>query len=339
MKALDLILATRANRSTGIERYCKNVARYWPVGESVAIYTSAENDEKYLFEVRCKGKAILAWLFLPFVAARQGITKIVFPGFPPSPLFLFFPRINLVRVIHDAVPFLFPKTLSVQGKLLFNWLERILLNRYCKIFAPTEIVASQIMEIFPNIICGCCGNAAGASLTGSARVPNRLGSVVKNFALAVGTVEPRKNYPELVSAWLKRDSDQILVIIGRAGWGGDASQIKSSLSHSNKIIWLDSATDEELRWCYANAALFITVSRAEGFNMPLVEAGISGLPILASDIPIHRFVAAPWARFVSTDQPDLSWTEAGETKVPPDEIEIYRARFSWKYVAETLADA
>jgi glycosyltransferase involved in cell wall biosynthesis len=90
---------------------------------------------------------------------------------------------------------------------------------------------------------------------------------------------------------------------------------------------------------YRNAGIFLTLSHAEGFNMPLVEAGSYGLPVICSDLPIHRSVAPPWARFTSTDVDAevLRLLLNGAAARPePEAITRYGERFSWATVCDNI---
>ncbi len=62
---------------------------------------------------------------------------------------------------------------------------------------------------------------------------------------------------------------------------------------------------EQLPPIYSAATVFVLFSKVETFGMPLVEAMACGLPILASDIPIHREIVQNAGSFVSPDAPDL----------------------------------
>ena len=42
---------------------------------------------------------------------------------------------------------------------------------------------------------------------------------------------------------------------------------------------------------YHNASAFLTTSIYEGCNLPLLDARATGVPIVATDLPVHREVA------------------------------------------------
>ena len=47
-----------------------------------------------------------------------------------------------------------------------------------------------------------------------------------------------------------------------------------------------------------SATALLMPSFTEGYGLPVVEAAASGLPVVASDIPVHREVGGPFAAFL-----------------------------------------
>ena len=126
--------------------------------------------------------------------------------------------------------------------------------------------------------------------------------------LAVGTIEPRKGLGLLLDACEKRWADgaaPILCIVGSKGWRVEAliARLEQHAELGRRLfIWHD-LSDAELDWCYRHASCLVYPSLAEGFGLPIAEAGWRGLPVLLSDTPIHREVAGPLACYFSLSQP------------------------------------
>ena len=55
---------------------------------------------------------------------------------------------------------------------------------------------------------------------------------------------------------------------------------------------------------YQHAKGLIFASHAEGFGLPVVEALQHGLPVFASDIPIHREVGRDYCSYFDNQDPD-----------------------------------
>ena len=83
-------------------------------------------------------------------------------------------------------------------------------------------------------------------------------------------------------------------------------------------------------------------SEAEGFGLPLIEAGFYGLPVLARDISVFREVAGEAASFFDGDSAEglvdgvLGWVERrAELRVPdPKSMRV----MSWRQSAEALLE-
>lgn len=113
--------------------------------------------------------------------------------------------------------------------------------------------------------------------------------------LTVATIEPRKNHAFLLDAfeqvWAAHPNVR-LCIVGRIGWLSDGvvRRIRSHPRYGRDLFMFNDLSDGELDYCYGHAKAFLFASKAEGFGLPIVEALSYGLPVLASDIPIHREV-------------------------------------------------
>ena len=60
-----------------------------------------------------------------------------------------------------------------------------------------------------------------------------------------------------------------------------------------------SVSDSELWYLYNNAQALLVPSMYEGFSLPLVEALHADIPVICSDIQVHREVAKGFAEFLN----------------------------------------
>ncbi len=94
---------------------------------------------------------------------------------------------------------------------------------------------------------------------------------------------------------LWRDGEDVeLTIVGRVGWN-NAHLVKRLKDHpemGRRLFWRERADDAELAAQYARCDALVAASFAEGFGLPIVEAGHYGKPVIASDIPVFREVGS-----------------------------------------------
>lgn len=122
--------------------------------------------------------------------------------------------------------------------------------------------------------------------------------------LSVGTIEPRKGYRQVLSAFetlWKAGSDLNLVMVGKSGWmmSDFCERLSTHPELGQRLWWLDGISDEYLEKIYAASDCLIAASEGEGFGLPLIEAAQHGLPIIARDIPVFREIAGRHAYYFS----------------------------------------
>jgi glycosyltransferase involved in cell wall biosynthesis len=83
-----------------------------------------------------------------------------------------------------------------------------------------------------------------------------------------------------------------------------AAQLVKSLDLSDMVVELGAIPYEQLHRLYAQANVYVTPAYAETFAHPLVEAMASGVPVVASDIPVHREICRDAAVYFERFSPD-----------------------------------
>lgn len=341
MLVFDLLLATRRPAMTGVERYGKllfeAVRKIAP--DTVAFVHDARPfaDKTGLIVANDVARS---WLTLPWLIRSQKLSPdaIIFPTAPASPLFRT-SNARLCRIMHDAFPWTRSESMKLMGRLLFRDVERFMISRYDRLLATTNPVAEELRALLRRADIEAIGNAPGLDLANI--TPEPIDGAPAEFILAVGTVEPRKNYRRIIELAAHAPSGAPpIMIVGRPGWGETVAEVQEAARRMpERLIWRNDLVDDgAVIWLHQNAEAFLSLSHAEGFNMPLVEAGICGRAIVCSDLPIHREVAPPWAKFVScADAPESIWALLSRPAAPAEgEVAKYRSRFGWEQIAARL---
>jgi glycosyltransferase involved in cell wall biosynthesis len=149
----------------------------------------------------------------------------------------------------------------------------------------------------------------GFSTTGPQMYGSQMGRNGRAYLLCVGNLTRNKNVPFLIRAFERADVTADLLIAGRPL--DDAEVVVRAIRASPKrdqIHVIAAPSDEDLDRLYRRAAALVFPSRYEGFGFPPLEAMARGCPVLASDIPPLREVAAEGALLLPFDE--AVWSEA-----------------------------
>ena len=118
------------------------------------------------------------------------------------------------------------------------------------------------------------------------------------YFVVLGTIEPRKNHLLLLNIWRELvqtlgEAAPKLVVIGQRGW--ECEQVVDMLERCEAIggVVLEKSVceDHELATWLRHAQALLFPSFAEGFGMPLIEALMLGVPVIASDLPVFHEIA------------------------------------------------
>jgi len=119
----------------------------------------------------------------------------------------------------------------------------------------------------------------------------------------LSTLDPRKNAGLLLRIWetFQAEPDPPhLVVIGREG--ADRQVVRALAANRLRgVTWAGAMSDPEAAAILAGARALLAPSFAEGFNVPIAEAHALGVPVVASDLPVHREVGRDGALYFDVD--------------------------------------
>ncbi len=131
----------------------------------------------------------------------------------------------------------------------------------------------------------------------------------QKYLYFIGTIEPRKNVPALIKAYLALPDairkEYSLVLAGGMGWKTEESKtaIEDAKSQGENVAYLGYIDREDANALQQQASLFVTASSYEGFGMPVLEAIASHTPVVASDIPIFKEVGGDITLYADSSDP------------------------------------
>jgi len=125
------------------------------------------------------------------------------------------------------------------------------------------------------------------------------------YFVVLGTIESRKNHWLLLQLWRQMiermgAAAPRLVIIGQRGWECEnvVDMLERCAALKGFVIEQPACSDAELSSWLHHAQALLFPSFAEGFGMPLVEALVLGVPVIASDLPAFREIAGDIPEYV-----------------------------------------
>ena len=103
--------------------------------------------------------------------------------------------------------------------------------------------------------------------------------------VSVGRLNPAKNHPLLISAFIRlaeSNPDLHLAIIGDGAGMGLLQELRQCSAMADRIHRPGARSDVPA--LLADATAFVLSSQTEGFSLSLLEAGAAGVPIVATDV-------------------------------------------------------
>jgi glycosyltransferase involved in cell wall biosynthesis len=123
-----------------------------------------------------------------------------------------------------------------------------------------------------------------------------------------------------------------------------AAALVERLRISEEVVELGSISYPLLHQLYRSCDFYVTPAYAETFAHPLVEAMASGLPVIASDLAVHKEICGESALYFPRFSPDVLAEQIVQAWQSPEQAATMRQRgllrskdFSWeKHVEELL---
>lgn len=218
------------------------------------------------------------------------------------------------------------------------------------VFTVSETIREEIIERYrvPGDRVIVAPNAAAAKFHDADLLSDdeiAAMGIRKPFLLAVGTIEPRKNLGTLFEALTLLPATMQLVVVGRSGW--DSSSILGRIDElglGGRVIRLGYLPDDALPGLMAAAAAVVYPSCYEGFGLPVIESMATGVPVVASDLPVFREIGGDAVVYFDPRKPDdlAGAIEYAMSSASSEQSRALRkqraARFDWQESARIVAN-
>ena len=257
-------------------------------------------------------------IVLPWLARREKlgllhVQRAAPPGF----------RARLVVHIHDLLPLTAPEDHRGFRDRLVRRLTPGSIRRADRVLTVSESVAGEIRARFPSGArkVAAIPNGIETELfqprpVGAPRtaIHERLG-LGGPYLLYLGALMARKNLDVAI-----RGFGQLLEKFAAAGRPDGLKFVLAGMSRSDAyaaelrrlaaevapgaVCFTGFVSDAECVALLQHASVFLAPSRGEGFDLPALEAMACAIPVLASDIPVHRELLGYDALFFPPNRPE-----------------------------------
>ena len=201
-------------------------------------------------------------------------------------------RCPLVVTVHDISFVSHPEWFSRRDLRVLSRTVPWSMRSAKRVITVSELCRAEIIEHYgvPAEKVACVPNAAGPAAEPISDVDARaeilkLGlDSSRQYLLAVGNLQPRKNLVRLFSAFrsvVASGLDVDLLIAGPEHFRA-ADVLDAAREAKNRIRFTGYLSDRRLAACYSRAAAFVFPSLYEGFGIPALEAMAHGVPVACS---------------------------------------------------------
>ncbi len=220
------------------------------------------------------------WM-LPRLVESHAYDVVHFPDYQVP---LLRPMRRTVMTVHDLAAFVMPEVFPASKSRTKRWLMRQSVKKASHIIVPSQATKEDLVRILavqPEKISVVWH---GVKRRG---IPSPERAYPRPYFLAVGTVEPRKNFLGLIKAYhlLQQRQKDVpdLVIAGRLGWMYDETlAMPEKLGVAEKVKFLQYVSEDTLSALYRDAVALVYPSLYEGFGLPVIEAMSEGIPVVTS---------------------------------------------------------
>ncbi len=208
-----------------------------------------------------------------------------------------FCRVPVVVTIHDLAFEHLPETFTRRGSFQLKLTVRRTAKKAARIATVSEYSRQDLLRTYhlppEKVVVTYNGiephfTPQPKSPGESSEIRQRFG-IARDFLLAVGSLQPRKNLVRLIRAYAKLRNEnenftRQLVIVGRKLWLADEIFAEVQKQRwAEDVILTGYVADEDLPALYRSASAFVYPSLFEGFGLPPLEAMACGAPVVTSD--------------------------------------------------------
>lgn len=247
---------------------------------------------------------------------------------------------DLIYYSHPHAPKFLPAPIRA-GWFLFHqvyWPQRLLLNRADAVATVSNTTAGLMRKHrLTRKHIGLVSNAPTGNFS-----RRDLSKKPAKSLLYMGSFMEYKNVESLIRA-MEYLPDYELHLLSGINEQRHA-ELSALIPSGGRVVFHRGVSDEEYEHLLGRSTALVTLSREEGYGLPLVEAMSTGTPVVVTDMPIFREVAGQAALYAAPDDPrgfadqvrtlddESTWTEYSRRSLERAE------HYTWDESAQQLLE-
>lgn len=296
--------ALQTSLSGGIGRYSYELSKALYNLQQMSMKIVIREEDKLLFSF-AKDEDLIVAKGIKNSKSRNYYEQFILPNkvhkeYPnaiihyPDSMAPLFSKNKVVITVHDISFKAIDNVFTFKTKLWKSTITKMSLRKANKIIADTNFTKSEILKYYPNTkesnieVVYCGFNDFSKESIDEVKINNKILNLKqKEYILTVSTISPRKNIDGLIKAFniIKDKIDCNLVVAGKNGWlYENIYKLVDELHLKDRVIFTGEVNDDELKFLYKNAKLFVYPSFYEGFGLPPLEAMSFGIPVAVSNV-------------------------------------------------------
>ena len=259
--------------------------------------------------------------------------------------------VPVVVTLHDATFFTHPELHSRVKRAFFRTWTRLSLRRARQCVVPSQATRSELARVAgarpERVTVAHLGvdtttfHVPTAAEVDTVRAALGIGD--RPYLAFLGTLEPRKNVPALIRAWVTACRDRVdppaLVLAGGRGWDEDVDPAIADVPDHLQIVRPGYLPLDQLAAFLGGAELVAYPSLGEGFGLPVLEAMACGAAVLTTRELSIPEVAGDAAAYTGTSADAIAaelaalLDDAGRRAELGTSAVSRAAQFSWRSCA------
>jgi len=220
--------------------------------------------------------------------------------------------LKTVLTVHDLIFRRFPSYYRAADVAIYSWKLRQSLRRADRVIAVSQQTADDLREFEKVdedklvVVHQGCNKVFRQHYSDEVidQIKARYG-LPDIFALCVGTVEKRKNAALLIRALSLMREKVTVVIVGKPTvYAAELRDLVRELRLESFVHFIYQVPYADLPLLYQAASVFVYPSLFEGFGIPIVEAIVSKVPVIASDSSCLSEAGGPDCIYVDPSNPE-----------------------------------